>query len=75
MCEWRVIHYADCNHNFAQSINRCDAARARPNQQTCLPASGRERDLPRSVDIQDQNTPGKCPPCLGISPPSSEHSQ
>jgi hypothetical protein len=34
-----------------------------------------QRDLRQTLDAQDQNTPGNCPPCAGGTPPSSAGSQ
>ena len=75
MCEVRVKHYATCAHQSSEGYNRCQAARARPGQEICIPATGNIRDLPRALDIQDQNIAGPCPVCKGNTPPSSAGSQ
>ena len=75
MCEQRCHHYQDCGHLYPYDYTKCSVALARPNQEVCVPASGSMRDLPRALDIQDQDLAGLCPPCCGLSPPSSEHSQ
>lgn len=41
----------------------CDNAPAHPNQQLCLPASGQQRDLPLSFDVQDTNVAAEFPLC------------
>ena len=72
MCEIRVITYASCRrnppHNIRAEYFRCAAAQARPNQQPCLPPSGRLRDLPLTLDVQDTNVNRDCSVCTERSP-------
>ena len=75
MCSKRMIHYRECDHTWGGEILRCAAALARPQQALCIPPSGHIRDLPQELDAQDRNQPGKCPACLGTTPPSSVGSQ
>ncbi len=75
MCEQRCHHYQGCGHLNAYDYIRCSVALARPDRKLCMPASGSLRDLPRALDIQDQDLAGLCPPCSGLTPPSSQGSQ
>ncbi|KAF2105242.1 hypothetical protein BDV96DRAFT_592843 [Lophiotrema nucula] len=75
MCDIRVITYACCRCNPPHQVQgdylRCRQARARPNQQPCVPASRQQRDLPLSLDAQDTNVAGECPVCRARTPPNS----
>jgi hypothetical protein len=75
MCDIQVKTYASCRrtpqHNVRGDYLRCVAAHARPNQQLCIPASGQQRDLPLSLDVQDTNIAGECPVCNGRTPSNS----
>ena len=42
---------------------------------TCVPASGNQRDLPQTLDVQDQNLPRKCSICNNHPPHSSQDSR
>jgi hypothetical protein len=64
-----------CGHQYVYGIQRCAAAFRRPDRAYCVPQSGRLRDLPRVVDTQDDFQEGRCPVCLGQTPPSSEGSE
>lgn len=64
-----------CGHTVSYSYQRCNAAFQRPNRQPCVPPSRRMRDLPRVIDVQDNNLDGHCPSCRGETPPSSEGSE
>lgn len=75
MCDIQVTTYASCRRNPQHQVRgdylRCAAARARPNQQLCMPASGQLRDLPLSLDAQDTNVQGECPICNARTPSNS----
>jgi hypothetical protein len=75
MCEIQVKTYARCRRNPQHDVRgdylRCALALARPNQQLCLPASGQQRDLPLSLDVQDTNVAGECPVCNARTPSNS----
>ena len=75
MCEINCHHYEKCNHLAIYDYARCAAAWARPNQALCVPSSGKLRDLPRVVDVRDQDIDDFCPACRGETPPSSRGSQ
>ena len=75
MCFKRMIQYAKCGHFSHAEILKCAAACKRPNQTPCVPASGHQRDLPQTIDVQDRNQPGSCPACMVMTPPSSAGSQ
>jgi len=75
MCGIACKTYAGCRrnpkHNIRTGYLRCQTAQARPNQQLCVPASGQQRDLPLTLDIQDTNVAGDCPVCEAETPPNS----
>jgi len=75
MCDKQMHHYAACGHQVFYQYLKCGAARNRPNAEPCVPATGNQRDLPQKLDVQDRNKPGKCPPCNGHTPHSSQGSQ
>jgi len=75
MCDIQIKTYASCRRNPHHEVRgdylRCALALARPNRQLCLPASGQQRDLPLSLDIQDMNVAGECPVCNARTPSNS----
>ncbi len=75
MCDKAMRHYAGCGHQVFYEFRQCHLARARPDGAICVPPSGHQRDLDQALDVQDQNLSGKCPPCNGHSPHSSQGSQ
>ena len=64
-----------CNRRYAYDHQRCDRALARPGRRLCVPARGSIRDLPRVLHARDRNLPGKCPVCMGTTPPNTQGSQ
>lgn len=78
MCDLFCRRYTGrngCGHTISYDYQRCNAAFQRSNRQPCVPPNGRMRDLPRVVDMEDDNIDGLCPVCKGETPPSSEGSQ
>jgi len=75
MCEQNCHLYIKCNHLAAYDFSRCATARARPDQAFCVPDSGLLRDLPRALDVRDQEIDDFCAACLGKTPPSSQGSE
>ena len=78
MCDLLCRQYRGrngCGHQYAYGAQRCATSFRRPDQAYCVPQSGRLRDLPRMVDAQDDYQEGRCPACLGQTPPSSEGSE
>lgn len=78
MCDLLCRQYRGrngCGHQYAYGVQRCAASFRRPNQAYCVPQNGRVRDLPRVVDALDDYQEGRCPACLGQTPPSSEGSE
>lgn len=78
MCDLMCRRYngrGGCGHTYSIGIQRCQSSMQRPDQSYCLPTSGKLRDLPRVVDVQDDSQDGRCPACLGQTPPSSEGSE
>lgn len=75
MCELLCRRFSGCGHQYVYGIQRCDTSFRRPDKAYCIPPSGRLRDLDRVLDAQDDNQAGRCPACLGQTPPSSEGSE
>ena len=85
-----MLQYRVCGHLWNQGINRCPDANGRPNLRICTPQEAwaqeginmqlnaedaeHQRFLPQELDAQDQDIPGSCPACTGITPPSSRGS-
>lgn len=78
MCDLLCEHYRGrhgCGHMYVYGVQRCSTSFMRPDQARCVPPSGRLRDLPRVVDVEDDYKDGQCRVCLGQTPPSSEGSE
>jgi len=75
MCEINCHHYQKCNHFAIYDYSRCAIALARLKEELCVPTSGDLRDLPRVLDVRDQDMNDHCPACKGETPPSSRGSQ
>jgi hypothetical protein len=89
MCEKQMRRY-QCGHTHFVAIMKCKVARERPKQRICTPQeawaqdginiqlnavdANNQRFLPMALDVQDDNQPGRCPACLGQTPPSSRGS-
>lgn len=77
MCEQLCQRYTGrggCGCTYAFDYQKCNAALARPHKALCVPPTGNIRDLPRVIDVQDDNLPGNCPVHGGQTPPSSQQS-
>jgi hypothetical protein len=90
MCIKKIFIYRDCPHRWAEDINKCAQALARKNERICTPQEAwaqeginmqlnvedaqHQRFLPMNLDVQNQNQDGRCPACLGKTPPSSRDS-
>lgn len=68
MCDERMAHYVECVLVEPIGINYCAAAIARGTPPICCPRD----QTGRTLDVQDQNLPGKCEPCKGLTPPDSQ---
>lgn len=78
MCDLLTRRYTGrggCGHCVAYDYQRCQLALRRPNKQICIPPTGNTRDLPRVLDVADDNIEGRCPRCKGETPPSSRDSE
>ena len=75
MCAIETKTYRNCRvtpqHRERGQYLRCADAEARPDRKLCVPPTGKLRDLPLSLDVQNINLPGDCPISTGDTPANS----
>jgi hypothetical protein len=71
MCQIRMIHHYHCDCMEKYLFVKCDVALARPGQEYCLPASGNLIDLPRQIDMDDEDLDSYCRKCWKLTPPGA----
>ncbi|RAH68438.1 uncharacterized protein BO66DRAFT_440053 [Aspergillus aculeatinus CBS 121060] len=65
MCIQVYRCHVGCLHFYRAGWLSCDKAKARPNKELCLPASGNKRDLPGTFNrILDPDEPIFCEMCI-----------
>ncbi|OJJ98436.1 hypothetical protein ASPACDRAFT_44943 [Aspergillus aculeatus ATCC 16872] len=65
MCVQIYRCHGGCWHLYRAGWLSCDKAKARPNKELCLPASGNKRDLPGLFNrIIDPDEPMFCEMCM-----------